>query len=394
MTIELIHWTAYKRKDGKSSIKIRLTSHNKPPKYHPLNIHVKPEHFIGGVVTSGDDNFRVYNRQITDALEAFEKARIENPKTTADVLLMSLNKKTSQVTLIKFIEDFIADCRVRNLRLYNTTKAYMVTLNALKKFIANVRPVDFNDIDLRFYKDFTAYCANELKFSINTIGTKIKHLKLFLNEANEDGIVTNQEYKSKKFKIIKEETEAIALTVEEVKKMYEYDLGDQPEMERERDRFVLTCCIGLRFSDSLRIKPEHIQKNYLNITTEKTGEKVIIPLNEMAYAILKKYNFNCPSITTNQHSNRTIKKVGEEVGFFNEDIRIKQAGKEAVYKKWQLIDTHTGRRTFATNAYLAGVDPFVIMKITGHRDLRSFLLYIKIDKLKNALLASQHPFFK
>ena len=393
MVVKIVLWPGNKRKDGKQAIKVKVSAYNKS-KYYPLGIFVKPENFVSGVVTSNDPHYRIYNQQITAASEKIEDLKIKNHRLDADsIIKLFAEKPLKQVTLLSFIESFILDCRTRKLRLYNTTKGYMVTLNALKKFVKEVRPVDFNDIDLRFYKDFTAYCANELNFSINTIGTKIKHLKLFLNEANEDGIVTNQEYKSKKFKIVKEETEAIALTPDEVNKMYEHDFKDMPEMDKERDRFILTCCIGLRFSDSVRIKPEHVQNNYLNITTEKTGEKVIIPLNKMAYEILKKYNFNCPSKTTNQHSNRTIKKVGKEVGF-TEDILIKQAGKEAVYKKWELIDTHTGRRTFATNAYLAGVDPFVIMKITGHRDLRSFLLYIKIDKLKNAHLAAEHPFFK
>jgi integrase len=46
-----------------------------------------------------------------------------------------------------------------------------------------------------------------------------------------------------------------------------------------------------------------------------------------------------------------------------------------VFQKWQLITTHTARRSFATNAYLQNVPSISIMKITGHKTEKSFLKY-------------------
>lgn len=62
-------------------------------------------------------------------------------------------------------------------------------------------------------------------------------------------------------------------------------------------------------------------------------------------------------------------------------------------EKWQVISSHTARRSFATNAYLAGIPVFRIMLITGHKTEESFFRYIRIGKAENARELAQHPFF-
>ena len=52
--------------------------------------------------------------------------------------------------------------------------------------------------------------------------------------------------------------------------------------------------------------------------------------------------------------------------------------------KWQLVSTHTARRSFATNLYLSGFPAISIMKITGHRTEASFLKYIRITQRDTA----------
>ena len=68
--------------------------------------------------------------------------------------------------------------------------------------------------------------------------------------------------------------------------------------------------------------------------------------------------------------------------------------RSATYFKWELITTHTARRSFATNAYLGNVPSISIMKITGHRTEKSFLKYIKISQEDNANKLLSHPFFQ
>ncbi|MDO9635196.1 MAG: tyrosine-type recombinase/integrase [Paludibacter sp.] len=62
--------------------------------------------------------------------------------------------------------------------------------------------------------------------------------------------------------------------------------------------------------------------------------------------------------------------------------------------KNELVTSHTARRSFATNLYLAGIDTISIMLLTGHKTEKSFMVYIRITKEQNAYRVASHPFFK
>ena len=68
---------------------------------------------------------------------------------------------------------------------------------------------------------------------------------------------------------------------------------------------------------------------------------------------------------------------------------------DTVKMKYELIGTHTARRTFATNMYLAGDVPVhSIMKITGHRSEKSFLQYIVLENKEHTDIVGSSKFFK
>ena len=63
--------------------------------------------------------------------------------------------------------------------------------------------------------------------------------------------------------------------------------------------------------------------------------------------------------------------------------------KQVAYKKWQLVSSHTARRSFATNMYLKSHDAHMVMAITGHTTEEIFLKYICISQEQNAERARQ-----
>jgi hypothetical protein len=95
--------------------------------------------------------------------------------------------------------------------------------------------------------------------------------------------------------------------------------------------------------------------------------------------------------------NEYLKELGEMAELI-EDVVISLtkgvARQTETFKNFELITTHTARRSFATNAYLQNVPTISIMKITGHRTEKSFLKYIKISQEDNANKLINHPFFK
>jgi integrase len=57
---------------------------------------------------------------------------------------------------------------------------------------------------------------------------------------------------------------------------------------------------------------------------------------------------------------------------------------EEVRPKYAWISSHTARRSFCTNEYLAGTPSDLIMAISGHKTEKAFRTYIKADKMKKA----------
>jgi len=53
---------------------------------------------------------------------------------------------------------------------------------------------------------------------------------------------------------------------------------------------------------------------------------------------------------------------------------------EKVYEKWQLITSHTARRSFITNGLSLGIGSEVIRSWTGHKNDKSFNVYYEIVK--------------
>jgi len=73
-----------------------------------------------------------------------------------------------------------------------------------------------------------------------------------------------------------------------------------------------------------------------------------------------------------------------------------QDNERIVYEvpKYELIGTHTARRSFATNAYLAGMPTLLIMSITGHTKIEMLMKYICVGNRELAEQAANHPFFQ
>jgi hypothetical protein len=109
---------------------------------------------------------------------------------------------------------------------------------------------------------------------------------------------------------------------------------------------------------------------------------------------LIKYDNNLPKPISNQKTNLFLKEICQMLPALNENTEIEftKAGAKVyeTYKKYELISTHTARRSFATNAYLAGQQTFNVMAVTGHLTEKSFSRYLRVTPMEKARLFKQH----
>ncbi len=334
---------------------------------------------------------------------------MEDFKKELDTVTLRNAKESAEMSLFAFIEKVIVERATTHSK--GTVKTYNTLLMRLRSYASERRvKVDFDTVDLEFYNDFIEYLyAPPLSMSVNFVGKLISNLKLFLNEAAERGLNDNLKFKSRRFKAFTQNVDNIYLDENELAHLYAFDFSAHPRIERVKDLFLVGCFTGLRFSDFSNLKPENIktrtggkgsQFEVIQLVTQKTGTPVEIPLHPYVKAIMSKYQGetvnSLPRSLTNQKMNKYLKEMGKMAGIDGTEMQVKTNGGrryEVTVPKYELISTHTARRSFATNAFKAGVPSISIMRITGHSTEKAFMKYIKITNEDNARLLSNHRFF-
>ena len=81
-------------------------------------------------------------------------------------------------------------------------------------------------------------------------------------------------------------------------------------------------------------------------------------------------------------------------------VNIKEMGRPSggvpalvTHPKYELIHSHTARRTAATLMYLGGMDVFNICSVTGHSSIAMLKKYIKADEIDRARTISSDAAF-
>ena len=144
--------------------------------------------------------------------------------------------------------------------------------------------------------------------------------------------------------------------------------------------------------DNERLRPEDIHDGIITQKQMKTNEVVSIPCHPKVAEIIEKYH-GAPDIPA-QSLNSCIKEICREAGICERiGIRRHGAAETTYYEKWELVSSHTARRSAATNMYKAGIPTIAIMKITGHKSERVFMDYIKVSGEENARMLKKNPFF-
>lgn len=294
--------------------------------------------------------------------------------------------------------------RTGTLMQKNTITNYHIVLKRYKAFLGHYRLFDTFDLfDKRFEGRFETFLLKEKGYTPNTVCATNSILKVWLREAEKEGLLKDttsfRAMKSKGFAV-----EHIYLNDDELQRIYnlkftqelkdKYKIISRSNIEETRDLFIVAAKTGLRLGDLSRLNAStwNMETRTLTINTHKTQKKVIIPLADMVIEIYNKYNGILPTPTDKSHYNKHIQKCAMIAGIDDDIYMMERSGgvlKQVAYKKWQLVSSHTARRSFATNMYLKSHDAHMVMAITGHTTEENFLKYICISQEQNAERARQ-----
>ena len=396
-----------KKKNSPESLLMLRYSHKKKTTHFTTHKNIDEKYWdergqLAKKSYPGSDRFNIYVKTIRQKVEDIVNDLLikgEDPTTDYVKSIYQMGKteteKKKQFTFFEYFEKYLEDRK--NKIEHSTAKTYRTTVNKLKEYEKYARvQLNWHNIDIDFYNDFLEFYTAIEGLTNGGFGKNIKNIKSVMNDAMENEFNTYNGHNHKNFIVLKEEVDNIYLTEDEIEKLIALDLTRDKTMERARDLFVFGCYTGLRFSDFSQVKPEHIIGDVLRIKTIKTGEWVNIPILPAVKEIMEKYKNNpnnLPKSLVNQTMNRYLKELGELAEINDKKLKIRNKGKdriEEVLYKYQMICTHTARRSFATNMFKRGIPTRVIMNITGHRTEKAFNSYIKISQDENAELLKEY----
>ncbi|RZJ36394.1 MAG: integrase [Flavobacterium sp.] len=279
-----------------------------------------------------------------------------------------------------------------------TTLDYHNTVNKLEAFEKLYKTkIALLEADFSFHRQFVQYLRKVEKLGANTIGGQIANIKAFLRHAFVNKVPVHPAFLSQEFNAPSAKTNDPYFNVNDLKTIFNHKLPKDGYLDNARDWLVISCWTGLRVSDLLHLTPKDINKfGFIDICAVKTGIDVAIPLHPMVKDILAKRDGQFPRSLSDQKYNDYIKELCQEIGFDEPckggkmvDVNKDQKGKaiwrkiSGIYPKYELITSHIGRRSFATNHY-GLLDNLTIMKITGHKSEAQFLKYIKLTPKEHA----------
>lgn len=316
-------------------------------------------------------------------------------------------KEQPGVNIVDFIKRFAKDStgthKTGTLKVYTGLGAHIAEFEKTKRIT-----VTFESMDIATLKAFQSYLSSDKHYTAKggkiivkrmnniTIAKQISTLKTLLSYARtEYKINVNPDYRD--FKVSRKDSdfEVITLTQEEFLSLYNLDLSQNKRLDAVRDVFCFSCATGLRYSDLKQLKREHIRKdNTIRMTAAKTGQKLVIPLIPISFAILQKYSGTHKPlpVISNQKTNNYLKELGEKAGIDTPIEKVRTYGVKTISKtvpKYNLLSIHVGRKSFITLSLEKGIAVQEVMSLSGHSTFKAFKRYVDVnDNRKKAVMAT------
>jgi len=296
-----------------------------------------------------------------------------------------------------------------------TIKSWKVFLHVLEAYTSE-HPLSWENISETRLAEFKSYMSDHgyMNASQNRfIGT----FKALAWMAQDDGIHKMDEkvYRSmsrEDEKSFDAKTTKVYLTDAEIEALYNMPLDPGSLKDKIRDVFLMGCYTGQRISDYNHLDPSMFTKtnngyDVIKLRQQKTKHELSIPvIFGHVHDIAKKYDYNMPTINDvvlNRYIKDLCQELAQSVPSLNDKIvtaltlRDEAMDKKSIAKgkgpiytrdsyghairsKWELVCSHTARRSCITNLYLSEIlSDQEIMAISGHADYKSYKTYLRMS---------------
>ncbi len=326
------------------------------------------------------DNLKKFAKnKLKELKESHNKGDIRSALKSAIDIELGWKSKPGSNKTPKFYEFFSQNEDL--LKLDEVSSNTITAYGRLKDLIIeyekknNLPEIGYEDINIDFYIKFRKFLDSK-QLGLNYQGAVIQRLKSIMGRSYHLGYHKNLQYKT--FKNPNEKVFSIYLKEDELDALYYLEALSERDTAI-RDYFLLMCWTGARVNDALKwTYDDNIKvigdKLKIVYVQAKTDEPHSIEVTPKIQEILDRYDgFPNEKPWINIYDRLINDKIKQIARLADIDTMIK--GKP----KYQWIYTHTGRRTAATLARLAGKPWWEVQAITGHQSISMVKAYCKAN---------------
>lgn len=304
-------------------------------------------------------------------------------------LFKGIKKDASKIKVVPFVEELQKSAKSKAL-----SQRYSQFIN-LFKMVPNATTMEFQDLNLdkleSLIEKWKTIISSETgrKYSMNYIHKHSRTLVSIINKAKLKAIPVCEDYKSNAWRPKQPDGDFVGndciLNEHEIKILEDAELS--PRFDKIRDIFLIGYYVGQRFSDFIRLSKENIiserNQEYLYIVQQKTIKKVRLPVTNKLKNIFNKYDGYPPKMSS-QKFNKALQELCKILKIDDTIITYRLDGDsempvESKVPKYEIVSSHTCRRSFCTNAILKGIPASTVMEISGHQNLKTLSQYIRIN---------------
>lgn len=269
---------------------------------------------------------------------------------------------------------------IANSKSDSTKRLYLVTYRRLCQFHKDLHSLKFEDIDKRWLESFDNWL---LKFCPSRNSRNIHHrnIRTVFNAAIDDELTTA--YPFRKFKMKPQQTRKRALTVEDLRLLFSYNV--EPWQEYYRDIFMLSfMLIGINTADLFSLK--RVERNgRVEYSRAKTHKLYSVKVEPEAMEIIKRHKGTNTLLdiadrwskhtTFTEKVNYALKDIGE-VSYHGRGHR------KEVSPFFPDISMYWARHSWATIAASLDIPKETIAHALGHGCNTVTDIYIDFDERK------------
>lgn len=377
-TIKAICYKSKTLSNGEHPLMIRICK-DKKKKYQSLGISINAEYWNfkdSQLKEECPDYARIQLVIDTEIGKIKRKAlenRLEGKEFTATTLLEKADKrpvKTVGELYLQYIQSLKSENRVRYAGMYE------VSYNSFLKFNKHL-DIPFSDIDNTWLKRYEKWMKSQ-NYAINTIGTRLRHLRTIFNQAIDMKLIPTEVYPFRSFKLSKvsQRTAKRALSKEDILSIIGYKGSSALEI-LAIDVFAFSYfTAGINFIDMALLKSENIIDNRIVYYRHKTKKQIIVPLQTKANEIIEKYrggtylfpilsSFHKTEVQKADRLHKVLSKVNKYLKRIGEELNLPIP-----------LTTYVARHSYATVLKRSGVSTSIISESLGHSSERITQVYL------------------